>query len=122
MTRSISASIGSRLPNPIASTEPSSLRDRLTQIVIEWGVADDGLARRRDAVRLKWWRAEVHRFDLVGRNFRRGPPPGVSEEVAARAASANPYFFIRAGRSGSFPRTSRSLRTKGRAVRPRPAM
>ena len=45
------------------------------------------------------WQAEVHDFDVVARRFARWPPPGVTEEVASRAATASRSFFIDARRS-----------------------
>jgi methyltransferase (TIGR00027 family) len=44
------------------------------------------------------WQPEVHDFDVVARRFGRWPPPGVSEEVAARAATTSRSFFISAKR------------------------
>jgi len=45
------------------------------------------------------WDAQIHDFDVVGRRWGRWPPPGVSEEVAARAAVASRSFFISARRA-----------------------
>ena len=44
------------------------------------------------------WRADVTDFEVVGRRFGRWPPPGVSEEVAARALRGSRSFFITAER------------------------
>jgi hypothetical protein len=40
------------------------------------------------------WSARAMDFDVVGRSFGRWPPPGVGEDVAARAAAASRSFFI----------------------------
>jgi methyltransferase (TIGR00027 family) len=45
------------------------------------------------------WRADVSDFDAVARRLGRWPPPGVSEEVAARAAAASRCYFISAERN-----------------------
>ena len=45
------------------------------------------------------WRAEVTGFGAVARRLGRWPPPGVSEEVAARAAARSRSYFISAERS-----------------------
>ncbi len=45
------------------------------------------------------WLAHVHGFDEVGRAFGRWPPPGVSEDVAARAAAASRNWYINADRA-----------------------
>ena len=45
------------------------------------------------------WRVEVSDFDVVARRLGRWPPPGVSEEVAARAAAASRSYFISAERA-----------------------
>lgn len=42
------------------------------------------------------WTARVNDFDAVGRQFGRWPPPGVPEDVAARAAAASRSFLISA--------------------------
>jgi hypothetical protein len=42
------------------------------------------------------WAATVFDFDTIARRFGRWRPPGVSEEVAARAAAASRSFFISA--------------------------
>jgi methyltransferase (TIGR00027 family) len=45
------------------------------------------------------WLAQVHSFDEVRRGFGRWPPPGVSEDVAARAAAASRNWYINADRA-----------------------
>ena len=45
------------------------------------------------------WRAEVTDFDAVARRLGRWPPPGVTEEVAARATAASGSYFISAQRA-----------------------
>ncbi len=45
------------------------------------------------------WRADVNDFDVVGRRFGRWPPPGVQEDIAARAAAASRSVFISARRA-----------------------
>jgi hypothetical protein len=43
------------------------------------------------------WQAEVSEFDAVARRFGRWSPPGVPEDVVARAAAAaSRSYFIRA--------------------------
>jgi len=44
------------------------------------------------------WRAELSDFDAVARRLGRWPLPGVSEELAARAAAASRSYFISAER------------------------
>ena len=39
------------------------------------------------------WRADINAFDAVARGLGRWPPPGVSEEVAARALATRSYFI-----------------------------
>jgi methyltransferase (TIGR00027 family) len=46
------------------------------------------------------WRADVRTFGDVARRFGRWPPPGVSEEAAARDAARSRSYFISAERSG----------------------
>jgi len=48
------------------------------------------------------WRAHVETFDVVGRRYGRWPPPGVSEEIAARAATLSRSFVITADRMLSY--------------------
>ena len=45
------------------------------------------------------WQAEVSDFDAVARRFGCWPPPGVPEEVAARAAAASRSYLISAERA-----------------------
>lgn len=52
------------------------------------------------------WSAEVNDFDVVGRRLGRWPPPGVAEDVAARAAAASRTFFISADRLSGISATA----------------
>lgn len=47
------------------------------------------------------WRADVNSFGAVARRFGRWPPPGVSEESAARDTARSRSYFISAERSST---------------------
>jgi len=70
--------------------------DRLRSLGIPWQFGTNDPANFFAA---HGWQAQVHDFDVIGRQLGRWPPPGLSEEVAARAAERSRSFFIRAKRA-----------------------
>jgi methyltransferase (TIGR00027 family) len=63
---------------------------------------------------LHGWTVTVHDFDAVARRFCRWPPPGVTEDVAERAAAASRTYFISAGNAARVGLPS-SMRTGPRS-------